>query len=227
MTKHFLFIAFIVMAGCRPTPFKVQTIAPKEPHTVNAPSQDAMKELDVMLKEGIAARYKKAGSPSFGLINGFYRLPVVKPFGAATVVRGFSYNTYFEAAEITDQERGYAIEPITGDNAMALNNAVNVLLDNGVKIKDISMTDAINIANAESKAATSGKVFSLSKTLAPDVDYLISVYPSTSVRGPVFIGRVIKKDGTLLAFRVIHRDANSYVLSGLIVSLFEDTVNRI
>lgn len=222
-----LLAVLLAIAGCRSTPFKVERLTITEQKKVLPTDDKRLRDLEGVLSDGMAARYKKAKSPSFGLIHGFYRLPSTKPFGEATIVRSYSYNTNFEAVKVKGSERGFAIEPILGDDAVAFNQAINSLLDIGVKIKDISMTDALTIAKAESEAAQKSQSLFLSKVLPPDVDYLMSIYPSVSARGPVLIGRVIKKDGSLVAFRVIYRNASSNLLGGLITSLFEDTISRI
>jgi len=224
---YYVLVMLLALLGCRSAPFKVEQLSTKESAEIKPPDRDLIRDLDGTLSKGLAARYRKAHSPSFALINGYYKLPTTKPFGAATIVRGYSYNTAFEVIAPPNQRaQGYAIEPISADDALMLNKALNSLLDIGVKIKEISMSDALNVAKAESEAEKSGKHVSLGRVLPPNVDYLISVYPSHGSRGPVLIGRVIAKDGRLVAFRVVELHAKN-MLSALIISLFEDTINRI
>lgn len=215
MSKYLLVGLFFIL-GCRSAPFKVQSLTVKEPPTV-AESEKSELNLD----EGLASRYKKAKKPSFAIISGFYSLPKTKPFGASGIVQSYSYQLYFEVGK--SEQKPFAVVPMSGDEARARDKAINKLLDIGVKIKDISMSDAVNIAQAESKAEKSGKIFKPSQVLTPDVDYLMSIYPSRSKDGPVLVGRVIRVDGTLLAFRVVeHQEVDR-----LIISLFEDTLSRI
>lgn len=209
--KNFLLVSALFLLGCRSAPFKVGSISPK----TTSVSLSEKRDLDA----GIAERYKKAKKPSFALISGFYSLPSTKPYGAAGVVDTFSYQLYFEV----NTPKPYAIEPMAGDDAQGRERALNKLLDAGVKIKEISMSDAQAIAKAENKAQKDKQIFKPNQILSPDVDYLMSIYQANSKEGPLLVGRVIKNDGTLLAFRAVdHGEVDK-----LIVSLFEDTISRI
>ena len=227
LKKLMLLIVLLPLFSCRPTPFKVAQLSKKDVSHVKSADRRLIDDFEGVLNDGLRIRYKRAKSPSFALINGYYHLPSTKPFGSASIVRKFSYQTYYEAVEVKEDEKAYAIEPISGDDAIALSVAVNSLLDIGVKIKEISMSDALAIAQAENVAAKENKVFKPKNTLPPQVDYLISIYHARSVQGPVLIGRVIKADGNLMAFRVLHRGVHADMVSGLITSLFEDTISRI
>lgn len=212
--------------GCRSMPFKVEPLSAKKT-TIEQTDQKLLTEFEAVIDAGMGDRYRKKKSPSFGLIQGYYRLPQAKPYGSVSIVRSYSYQTYFEGIEVKKNEHAYAIESIGGDDALAYNQALNSLLNIGVKIKEIGMADALNIAKAEASAAKSDQIFMPAKLLPPGVDYLISIYPASSKRGPVLIGRVIKKDGTLMAFRTIYRGSGNSPVGGLIISLFEDTIARI
>ena len=89
------------------------------------------------------------------------------------------------------------------------------------------MTDAVSIAHAEEQAMKDKKNILWFKYLGPTVDYLISIYKSQGPQGPIMVGRVIGKDGRLLAFRVLHHGSSSSMLSKMVLSLFEDTINRL
>src|SRR5260370_320838 len=67
----------------------------------------------------------------------------------------------------------------------------------------------------------------LDRYLPPSVDLLMSIYKTSSERGPVLVGRVLAKDGRLLAFRVMENAEHPSTLSTLMISLFEDTLNRL
>lgn len=226
MLVRALFLCLLgVLFSCRPAPFRSEKLTVKEAQAI--PSADESLSLKERLDSSFAERYRSKYSPSFALINGYYRLPESKPYGAATVVQSYSYQTYFEGLTVTKTQRDYAVTPIDGDDAVSKNKAFNELLDAGVKIKEIAMSDALTIAEAEKKADASHKAAFFGTALPPNVDYLISVYPSSSARGPVLIGRVIKRDGTLMAFRVMYRGGNTDLIGSLIMTLVEDTVRRI
>ncbi len=222
-----LLILVTTMVGCRSAPFKVEALSIREPVEVKEPDRRFVRDFEGVLSEGLGARYKKAKSPRFAIVGGYYKLPATKPFGAATIVRSYSYNTSVEIiATKNNQEQAYAIEPISADDADMLSETLNSLLNIGVKMKEISMSDALLIAKAEAEAEKAGKKLTFGMVLPPDVDYLISVYPSRGSRGPVIIGRVIKNDGTLVAFRVVQQYQKN-MFGALVASLFEDTINRI
>lgn len=212
--SFFLSLMVLNACSCR-TPFKVSNLTVKEPHTVKATPK-----ADLDLDSSMADRYQKAKKPSFALIDGFYSLPQTKPYGAAGIVQNYSYQIYFE---VNDAEKPYAVVPMSGDDALGRNRALNKLLDIGVKIKELSLTDALAIAKAENKAEKDKQIFKPSTVLAPGVDYLMSIYPASSKEGPILVGRVIKSDGTLLAFRAVDHGQ----IDRLIISLFEDTLGRI
>lgn len=216
-----------ILFSCRPKPFRVEKLTPKEPPRIEAADPARTESFALRLDDALADRYRAKKSPSFAIINGYYRLPEAKPYGAATIVRSYSYQTYVEGISVSSPSRDAVITPIAGDDAISLEQAVNALLTLGVVIKEISVTDALAIAKAEQDALSSDTAWVGSTTLPPNVDYLISIYPASSKRGAVMIGRVIKRDGTLMAFRVVYRGDSDKSVGNLIVSLFEDTLSRL
>lgn len=221
--------ALVFFNACKPEPFQIRPITDKGPRQI-PPSDPARSSvgLDASLKHGLSQRYKKVHSPTFAIIHGFYRLPKASPYGAATVVRGYSYQTYVESVQVESKDLPFAVTPLAGDEAVALNESLNILLDMGVKIHEISMNDALSIAKAEEQAMKDKKKNILwFKHLGPTVDYLMSIYKSQGPQGPIMVGRVIGKDGRLLAFRVMHHGSSSSMLSKMVLSLFEDTINRL
>jgi hypothetical protein len=227
MSPKFIFLSLIFICACRPSPYQVKALTPTKPRQIEAPTNQSRNDFDEDKKVSLKKRYQELKSPSFALINGYYRLPNAAPFGSATVVREFSYVATIEALKIESAEQNYAITPMAGDEAMALHDGLNALLNLGVHVKELSMSDAVALANAESKAANNKSTFIFAKHLPPGVDYLISINKSSSERGPVLVGRVVSKEGRLLAFRVLYHSTHHRDVSALILSLFEDTVNRI
>jgi hypothetical protein len=220
--------ALVFFNACKPDPFQIRPITDKGPRQI--PPSDQSRSLvgfDASFKHGLTQRYKKVHSPSFAIIHGFYRLPKASPYGAATVVRGYSYQTHLESVHVESKELPFALTPLDGEEAVALNESLNTLLDMGVKIHEISMNDALSIAHAEEQAMKDKKNILWFKHLGPTVDYLMSIYKSQGPQGPIMVGRVIGKDGRLLAFRVMHHGSSPSMLSKIVLSLFEDTINRL
>ena len=130
-------LAFVLVFfnACKPTPFQIRPITDKGPRQIPATDSSASSvAFDASLKRGLAKRYKKVHSPTFAIIQGYYRLPKASPYGAATVVRGYSYQTYVESIQTESKDRPFAVTPLEGNEATALNESLNTLLDMGVKI---------------------------------------------------------------------------------------------
>ncbi|HXW60938.1 MAG TPA: hypothetical protein VEK06_05335, partial [Myxococcota bacterium] len=147
-----LLVAFLVLVACRPTPFQVKPVPAGEPYRVEKPEGEGAMVLSKEEMSKLKEAYKKAESPTLGLINGYYRLPNAKPFGAAVLVEGYGYGGYIQKIKVEGAEAPFAITPIEGDDALALNQALNTLLDMGVKFKELSMSDALALAEAEQMA---------------------------------------------------------------------------
>ncbi len=227
MLRSLIVFCLFSLCACRPSPFQVKALSPQKPHQVEGPSSSIRSDFSPEIKADLKKRYQKLNSPSFALINGYYRLPNATPYGSATIVREYSYFGTLEGIKIESEEQDYAIKPMLGDEALRVHEAINSLLNLGVHIKEMPMTDALALAKAEQEAAGAKKALLFSEHLPPGVDYLISINKSFSERGAVFVGRVVSKEGRLLAFRVIYHGNNQTDLSTLILSLFEDTINRI
>lgn len=200
-------------------------MANKPAHKIVTSNKD-IKALDKAIDKSLMKRYKKAKSPSFALINGYYHLPSSSPFGEALVIEGYSYQTQFSLISSKSKKDSYALEPMPGKNAQALEESYNKFLDQGIVIKEISMSDALAIIKHE-QSANKSKPFKLKKLLPPSVDYLISIYPSKTDYSSVLVGRVIKSDGRLLAFRVRNDNGDRLAIKYLLLSLIEDTLHRI
>lgn len=226
MYRYVFLSTALLFIACRPTPFQVKPIPAKEPFRVEK-SETLTKGLSEEQKKTLSESYKKANSPTFGLISGYYRLPKAHPFGAAKIMRGATYYSYIEKIELKGAEHPFAITPLDGHDAQAESEALNELLNMGVKIKEISMSDALAMAEAEQIAVEKKHPWNFSRYLPPSVDLLMSIYRATGEKGPVLVGRVIAKDGQLLAFKVMENPKQRDALGTLILSLFEDTVNRL
>ncbi len=224
---HFILVLISALfIGCRPSPFVVKELSVQSPRTLKSlPTNDDT--IDPSKKMLLKKRYEQVKKPSFALVNAYYRLPQHKPYGALSLKTSYSYMGVIEELKIEHPSNDYVISPIEGDDALSLNNAFATLLDMGVHIKELSLSDATTLAKAEQEAAKEGKIFALSYRLLPKVDYLMTLNKTTSQRGPVLVGRVLSKDGRLMAFKVVYQPQHGQDLSALILNLFEDTINRI
>ena len=111
-----------MLLSCRPTPFEVRhnpisNIKRIEKTENIAPRLDAA-------KKGVVLAYKKAKRPSFGIVEGYYSLPESKPFGEASVVKGYAYDSYVESVQLKGQKKAFAITPLKSDDAVAMNDAI-------------------------------------------------------------------------------------------------------
>lgn len=224
MRCSYLFLISLLSA-CRPSPFNVTSINSRPPYVVLESKKSS--DWDAVKKASLKQRYNRLKNPSFALIKGYYRLPNSSPFGSITVVKGISYASEIEAIKINKRQEDYAIEPLQGDEAMALQKGLNVLFSIGVHIKEISLTDALALAKAEREANNTKRVNFLGEHLSPGVDYLISINQSSSELGPVLLGRVVSRDGRLLAFKIIYSGNSFNDISSLILALFEETIDHL
>jgi hypothetical protein len=228
MTAYKVILCLLFLSACNPKPFVIRPISDHGARQIIATETAAEPVYDNANLEKLRASYRRAHSPSFGIIDGFYQLPKARPYGSATMVREYSYYSNLEAIKLEPrQHEEFVIQPLNGDEALALNKALNALLDIGVRFHEISMKDALSIAHAEKAAMKDKKNFLWSEQLGPSVDYLMSIDKAHSAQGPVLVGRVLSKDGRLLAFRVLSQGSSSKMLSAMIMSLFEDTVTRL
>lgn len=228
MSKYLaLYGIFLAFSACRPTPFQVKPVSPGAAYKVQGLDAEKTQIFSAEEKQQLEDAYKKAGSPVIGLINGYYRLPNAEPFGAATLVEGFGYNAYVKKLELKGREQPFAITPVEGQEALALNHALNSLLAMNVKIKEISMSDALTLAEAEQQAVEKKGLWALNNYLPPSVDLLLSIYKTHSDRGALLVGRMIAKDGRLLAFKVVDDSEHESAMNTLILSLFKEAVYRL
>jgi hypothetical protein len=226
MKNAILLPIILLLLSCRPTPFEVRHNPASNIRRIEK-TENIARGLSAAKKEELVLAYKKAKRPSFGIVEGYYSLPESKPFGEATVVKGYAYDSYVESVQLKGQKKAFAITPLKSDDAVAMNDAINSLIDIGVKIKEVSMSDALALAKDEEQAHGTMHHFTLRKSLPPSVDLLMSINRSSGAQGEVLTGRVITKEGQLLAFRVMQHAASSTSLGSLIISLFEDSIKRI
>lgn len=225
MQLAFFFTFALVLSACRPSPFKVQTLPPAKLTKVEKIQELAA--LNEQEKLALSARYKSLNQPSLGIIMGDYRLPKAKPYGSVKINRTYSYWSALEELSIKENPDNFAITPWNGEKAQSLNKAINALLDLGVKIKEISFQEALNIAQAENAAHKQQKSLLWSQKILPGVDLLLSLQEAHSENGPLLLGRVISKKADLLAFRVIYRYHAKQDLTDFLISLFKDSIERL
>jgi hypothetical protein len=218
---RFFVVAMLILSASCATKFKIRPISDKGPRII-APAENK----NSAEKEELRSLYEKAHRPTFALINGYYSLPKASPYGSAHIIEGYSYGTYISSTRLEKSDMPFAIKALSGDEALALNKALNSLLDLGIRFHELSMSDAINIATAEKQALKNNKSMIWKEHLSPSVDFLVSLDKSHSKEGLVFVGRVISKEGRLVAFRVMPA-SSTQALSNLIVKLFEDTLKRL
>lgn len=221
-----LLSALCALFSCRPTPFQIKPIPKGSPYQVDKSDNEpwALNEEQI---SRIEQEYKKASSPTLGIIHAYYRLPKTQIVGAATIIKDYQFPDYMEKIEIKEQEKPFSIMPLSGEDALAFNGALNALLDMGITIKEISMADALLIAEAEELAVNKKDNWFLSRYLPPSVDMLMSLYKTRAQNQDVMVGRVLNKDGRLLAFKVMEGADSPRELKKLIISLLAEAIARI
>lgn len=169
-----------------------------------------------------------AHKPSFGLIQGFYQLPVSLPGGAVAIsqanVFGQSYQSFYLQ---NSGEHPYAVEPMSAAQAQVLSTSVNHLLDAGIRLSDVNMADAMKIMQAEQRIIEKKDALLPGRSLPSGVDMLVSIQSGMGATGPVFVGRVIRtRDGQLFALQT-WPNAGPYSLEPLIRHIVTDSLKRL
>jgi len=225
MNKNLAFIFLLSLGACKHGSFDVKDLS-KEQKSIKQERFKRLASLDEELRESLKAHYKKANSPTFALIKGYYHLPSTRPFGSVEIIESYSYQTKTNYLKLISKNNNYAISPMNADEALGLIEAINSLLDMGIKISELSMADALKVAEVEKSLDLSKDHLHFNKVLNPGADFLVSIDLADSKNGPVFVGRVINKNGQLMAFRAV-RSSDYRMLSEFVISLFEDTIKRL
>jgi len=172
---------------------------------------------------------EQAQKPSFALIGGFYQLPETRVGPDISFRQGEFFGGGYQSLSIRGRRHErFALTPFDVGSSFGLQAALNQLLDAGVRIKEISMADAMRVMNAENRAAERNVLLLLSQTLPAGADYLISIQQGIAQDiGPVWAGRVVStKDGQVLAFDSLP-SSGQYTIQPLLNKLIGSTLRRL
>jgi hypothetical protein len=186
---------------------------------------DAESEISV---DEISELNDEAGTPSFGIIKGFYQLPEAFPHGAISVERERGFGFDYQSVKISKLgTKPYVVTPASGPETEAMSRTMNRLLDANVRFVEVSLADANKIMQAE-RAAMRKKTMMFPGTSVPSgVDLLLSVEKGYGSYGPIYVGRVIRtKDGQLCALSTVI-DAGPTSLGPLVSKLVKDSLRRL
>jgi hypothetical protein len=222
------------LIGCSARPIQSATIssAIAEEHAIDVPAiyEHKVQEAESDIAPGELALFNQAaGSPSIGIVKGFYQLPAASPYGATSFERarglGFDFQKVTLWKDFNDQP--YALAPIDAKEAEALSSAMNSLLDANIRLVEVSMADAMKIMEAE-KMAMENKTWVFPKSSVPSgVDLLVSVEKGYGYYGNNFVGRVIRtKDGQICAFSTT-ADVGPASLGRFVSRLVKDCLRRL
>ena len=196
-----------VVLGCAVTPkaeqgsftqklFRRKTIkpAPTPKHEVKAAVANV--DLDIL-----KANNDKAGAPSFAFVKSYYRLPVANPVGSATRITGQVVGMPYDVIQLqTTNQRPWALEPMDVSQMDVLATVLNDLTAAGVRLNEITMSDAMQIVAAEQNAFAANQAFWPNRSLASGSDILLTWQAGKGIAGNVVVGRAVRtSDGALLA----------------------------
>lgn len=220
-----LFIAALCVCACRPAQFHTGTLTrnTKKVESYGPSSKEALADLSVRLKHNA----KKFSRLTVAFIKGSYRLPDASPIGGVYVQKDRTLFSESEKLALVKSQNEMALKELSGDDALATNEGINAVLESGLKVKELSFAEALQVAKAEEGAKKDGHDFVFGKTLLPEVDILVSFFKADSEEGPVLVGRALKNDGTLLSFRVFKQETDSRRVSELLITLVNDALLRI
>ncbi len=204
--KTLLCSLMVLAMGCAVTPKAQQGSLPKNtsPEKQIEPKPVAKHEVNAGLQvdmEELKANNEKAGSPSFGFVKSFYRLPVANPVGSVQRITGNALGIPYDSIQLQDTgKKPFALEPINVGQLDAMAIVLNDLLAAGVQLKEITMADAMKVVEAEQNALASGQLFWPNRSLASGADILLTWQSGQGLAGNVIVGRAVRtSDGALLA----------------------------
>lgn len=234
MRFHWIWVTLLFgMCGCFATkpiyshslPAQNQTVVePLEAHRMTAEEPFSESKMVSLQKDN-----QKAGSPSFGLIKGFYQLPTAKPIGAVFLEESDTLWGRYRSLHLRGTEvRPFAIVPLSPQQSDYFAKAMGKLLDAGVHFVEVSMAQAVQLMKKEEELLQHKDIRRwLGASFLPGVDCLVSIQKGYTESGPVYIGRVIRvRDGRLLAWDT-EPDAGAYALAPLIMRLVSDGIRRL
>lgn len=229
MYKLFVPVVLIAMAACAPAiksgDISDQSVKQTRPDTIKEHKVVNQLDADAIIK--ISKLNEQAGKPRFGIVGGFYQLPMAHPAGASRVVGTVANIPYDQTRVTPDRERPWAIAPAPSAEMEMLQGSLNALLDAGVRWTEVSMADAATIIAAEKQASSTNSLADFNKLTPSGVDLLISINKGPGIAGPIYVGRVIRsQDGAMLALATLP-DAGPVSLRPLVWKLVEDSLKRI
>ncbi|MEM7495196.1 MAG: hypothetical protein AAF471_03485 [Myxococcota bacterium] len=194
----------------------------------------------------IGSLNKAAGSPAFGLIDGFYQLPAGAGGGAVVARQDVATDlvTVRQRFLRLGKSQPYAVEPLSTRYAQAISAALEQLLDAGVRFRQVSTADAVAVMRAErdhlkqrrkkkqgAKRADGQEewvteALAWGRVLPAGVDVLLSLQQGQGETGAIYVGRAIRSsDGALLA--LLHQPAlTPRTLGVLVLRLVERSLRR-
>lgn len=193
---------------------------------------------NTQLLQSVQQLNKRANSPTFGLVGGFYQLPVAHPGGALFIEHDMVSKNFTQSQRLValqEGQRPYAILSFDTKQAQSLEAGMQQLLNVGVQFVQMSTADALTVMRAEQQALQrqpqpnnqTSQPMVWATTLPPNVQFLISVQSGQGVSGPALVGRVIDtSQGKLLALRS-RPDVGGNTLGNLVLQLVRDTLQRL
>ncbi len=229
MKQLFTSVGLLGLIACAPS-IQSGHIADQRP-TQNSPEviegRKLGDQLDAQTLSRIRSLNEKAGKPRYGIVGGYYQLPLAHPAGASRVSGDVAGIPYDQTRVTPDRERPWAIAPAPAAEMEMLQGSLNALLDAGVQWTEVSMADASTLISAEKQASGNGSLLDFNKLTPSGVDLLISINKGQGISGPIYVGRVVRsRDGALLALNT-QPDAGPVSLRPLIWKLVDDSLRRI
>ena len=231
MTVILVVLAALCLTACSRKPIQSSGTLP-EPYyrnigPVEVEKHEEPQEVSIGTFEQMQIWNDKVGSPTFGLISGFYQLPKSMPAGAAAIHKGQVFGASYESFWLENAEKPYAILPASIEESQAYSRVMNQMLDVGIQFVEVSMADANQIMQAEKKMLDGDKAWLLARQVPSGVDLLVSVEKGEGLYGPTYLGRVIRsRDGRLLALAT-QVNAGPYSLEPLLRNLVADSLRRL
>ena len=194
-----------VVLGCAVTPKAEQGSLPKNSSVEKqikpaaTPKHEVKAAIANVDLDILKANNDKTGAPSFAFVKSYYRLPVANPVGSATRITGQVVGMPYDVIQLqTTNQRPWALEPMDVSQMDVLATVFGDLTAAGVRLNEITMSDAMQIVAAEQNAFAANQAFWPNRSLASGSDILLTWQAGKGIAGNVVVGRAVRtSDGAL------------------------------
>jgi len=172
---------------------------------------------------------KKAGTPSFAYVRGFYQLPGSEPAGAARIEDGRLFDAPYSSYQLDRLSSDpYEIVPIEERQAAVVKKAIKMVHEANIKLSVIEPSHATKLMEREQKALRDNEVLKLNGLVPASADFLVTVQKGFEGDQPFFVGRVIRvRDGGEVLALWKEPETVVYSMQPMLLGLVNEALQRL